>query len=289
MVSRVMPSSSKSVGLQLAGCDLLVGRGHGVLALERYPGGRGAYPPRDAPPARGGDAVPYELPQAPLPVRLRRPGADIDAETMQIHHDKHHQAYVNNLNNALEDRARGQADRGAVREPRRCPRASRTPVRNNGGGHANHSLFWQIMKPGRRRRADRGARPGDQATSSAVRRPFKEAFTKAAATRFGSGWAWLVRQGRQARRHLDAPTRTARSWRANPLARPRRLGARLLPRYQNRRPDYIAAWWNTVNWDEVGRRYEEARGSGTYASPRGQAGDQAIGSEDRRGALRPRR
>jgi Fe-Mn family superoxide dismutase len=181
---------------------------------------------------------------------------------MEIHYTKHHQTYVNNLNAALKDHPAQQnktleqllANLGEL------PEAIRTAVRNNGGGHANHSMFWQIMKP-------QGGSEPTGTLASAIQSElggfaaFKEAFAKAATTRFGSGWAWLVR-GKDGKL---AVTSTANQ--DNPIMEGQTpiLGLDVWEhayylKYQNRRPDYITAWWNTVNWDEVGRRYAAAKG-----------------------------
>jgi superoxide dismutase, Fe-Mn family len=203
----------------------------------------------------------YELP--PLPYDYTALEPYIDEQTMHLHHDKHHNAYVTNLNNALKDRS-GHPDVSAedlVRRLGEVPEAIRAAVRNNGGGHVNHTMFWQIMKP------NGGGEPTG-ALASAIQSAFgsfdalKAAFNDAGVKRFGSGWAWLV---------LDksgtlSVTSTANQ--DNPLT------DGLYPvmgndvwehayylKYQNRRPDYLAAWWNVVNWDEIARRYEHGRSS----------------------------
>ena len=206
----------------------------------------------------------YTLP--PLPYDFGALEPNIDAKTMEIHHGKHHAAYVNNLNAALKDHPghQGKPIEQLIGNLAAVPEAVRTAVRNNGGGHANHSLFWQVMKPGG------GGEPAG-ALGQAITADlggftaFKEAFAKAATTRFGSGWAWLVVRGGKL-----AVTSTANQ--DNPLMDVVDAGQKGTPilgldvwehayylKYQNRRPDYIAAWWNTVNWDEVARRYESAR------------------------------
>ncbi|MCE5228413.1 superoxide dismutase [bacterium] len=204
----------------------------------------------------------YELPALAYGFDALEPY--IDAKTMEIHHDKHHGTYVAKTNDALKDHpelARKSIedlimDLGAV------PEAIRTAIRNHGGGHANHTLFWTIMKPGG------GGKPvGDLA--DAINRDFggfdkfREVFDNAAATRFGSGWAWLaVKDGKL------AVTSTANQ--DSPLMKGivEHDGIPILGldvwehayylKYQNRRPEYIAAWWNVVNWDEVARRFKVA-------------------------------
>jgi superoxide dismutase, Fe-Mn family len=197
----------------------------------------------------------YTLP--PLPYDFGALEPHIDAKTMEIHHGKHHQAYINNLNAALKDHPehQGKPIEQLIANLDALPEGIRTAVRNNGGGHANHSLFWQLMKP---QGGGDPTGPLAQAIASELGGfpAFKEAFTKAATTRFGSGWAWLVKgqDGTLAvtsTPNQDSPIMEGQT----PL-----LGIDVWEhayylKYQNRRPDYIAAWWNTINWDEVNRRY----------------------------------
>lgn len=198
----------------------------------------------------------------PLPYAPDALEPHIDAETMSIHHDKHHQAYVTNLNAALEkapDLA-SQSIEQILANLTAAPEAVRGPIRNNGGGHWNHSLFWQLMGP------NAGGEPSD-AVGAAIRSSFGDFSTfrdqlKAAAVgRFGSGWAWLVRQG-------DKLAITSTPNQDNPLMDGTRPNDVLLGldvwehsyylKYQNRRPEYIDAWWNTVNWSEVAKRYGQS-------------------------------
>jgi Fe-Mn family superoxide dismutase len=180
----------------------------------------------------------------------------IDARTMEIHHTKHHQAYVNNLNAAIE-KAPELASKSLddlMRGINSVPEAVRTAVRNNGGGHWNHSLFWQLMGPGK------GGEPTGKladAIKSAFGdfNKFKGQFAAAGAGRFGSGWAWLVNDGGKL-------SITSTPNQDNPLMEGKTaiLGLDVWEhayylKYQNRRPDYITAWWNVVNWDAVGERY----------------------------------
>jgi Fe-Mn family superoxide dismutase len=203
----------------------------------------------------------YELP--PLPYDYNALEPHIDQQTMQIHHDKHHQTYVTNLNNALADSPdlANQSVEDLIKKLDRVPEASRTAVRNNGGGHANHTLFWQIMAP------NGGGQPSG-ALAEAINSSFgsfdafKEQFTKAATTRFGSGWAWLVVDGSGGLQITSTPNQDS------PLMEGKTpiLGLDVWEhsyylKYQNRRPEYIAAWWNVVNWPEVAKRYEAAKGS----------------------------
>jgi superoxide dismutase, Fe-Mn family len=202
-------------------------------------------------------AAAHVLPQLPYAYDALEP--HIDARTMEIHHTKHHQTYVNNLNAAIEKAPEigGRALDELLLGISRIPEAVRTAVRNNGGGHWNHTLFWQLMGP------KAGGEPSG-GLADAIRRgfgdfaKFKEQFGAAAAARFGSGWVWLVRDG-------DRLTITSTPNQDNPLmdGRPARdilLGLDVWEhayylKYQNRRPDYVAAWWNVVNWPAVAKRY----------------------------------
>ncbi|MCZ7542349.1 MAG: superoxide dismutase [Anaerolineae bacterium] len=201
----------------------------------------------------------HELPALPYAYDALEP--HIDARTMEIHHTKHHQAYVNNLNAALEKHPdlQSRALEDLLREINSVPEDIRTAVRNNGGGHANHSLFWEIMGPANRLS---GFGPTG-ALSSALNdtfgsfENFQSQFTTAASTRFGSGWAWLVVSSGGVLKvystaNQDSPFMDGDA----PI-----LGLDVWEhayylKYQNRRPDYITEWWNTVNWAEVMRRYE---------------------------------
>ena len=201
----------------------------------------------------------YTVPPLPYPPNALEP--HIDARTMEIHHDKHHAAYVTNLNNALKDHPdhQGKPIEELIANLDALPESIRGAVRNNGGGHYNHSLFWQIMKPGG------GGEPTGtlaQAIESELGgfAKLKEAINKAGATRFGSGWAWLVvgKDGKLAvtsTPNQDSPIMEG----IKPV-----LGVDVWEHayylhYQNRRPDYLNAWWNTVNWAEVETRYQDAK------------------------------
>ena len=197
----------------------------------------------------------HEVP--PLPYAYNALEPHIDEQTMRIHHDKHHAAYVNNLNAALEKAPELQSKSvdDLVRGINTVPEEIRTAVRNNGGGHANHTMFWEIMGPGK------GGTPSgplaDAITSSfGSFDSFKEQFAKAAVGRFGSGWAWLIDAGGKL-----AIESTANQ--DNPMMEGRRpiMGVDVWEhayylKYQNRRPDYIGAWWNVVNWDAVAKRFK---------------------------------
>jgi len=196
----------------------------------------------------------FTLPNLPYAFDALEP--HIDAQTMQIHHGKHHQAYVNNLNAAIE-KAPELADKSLddlMRGINSVPESVRTAVRNNGGGHWNHSMFWQIMGPGK------GGEPTGK-LADAIKSAFgdfakfKEQFAAAAAGRFGSGWAWLVNDGSKL-------SITSTPNQDNPLMEGKNaiLGLDVWEhayylKYQNKRPDYVTAWWNVVNWDEVAKRF----------------------------------
>lgn len=200
----------------------------------------------------------FELPALPYEHNALEP--HIDTTTMQIHHGKHHQAYVTNLNNAV---AGTPAERMSIEDI--CKNISQYPaaVRNNGGGHYNHSLFWTVMGPGK------GGNPaGDLAAAIDAAfgslDAFKTQFAQAAATRFGSGWAWLIvgADGKLAitsTPNQDNPLMDIAEVKGTPI-----LGLDVWEHayylhYQNRRPDYVTAFWNVVNWDEVARRLQLAR------------------------------
>src|SRR5512140_418416 len=196
----------------------------------------------------------FELP--PLPYAPDALEPYIDRMTMEIHHGKHHQAYVTNLNKALESAPNWQnrSIEEILAGINDLPESIRTAVRNNGGGHANHSMFWRIMGP------KKGGQPsGDLAqaingTFGSFEK-FKEVFTAAATTRFGSGWAWLVMSGGK----LDVYSTANQD---SPIMEGKKpvLGLDVWEhayylKYQNRRPEYITAWWNVVSWDEVSRHF----------------------------------
>ncbi|MHC4549772.1 MAG: superoxide dismutase [Planctomycetota bacterium] len=200
----------------------------------------------------------YELPGLPYPHDALEP--HIDARTMEIHHGKHHQAYVNNLNKALESHpdlaAKGIEE--LIADLHVIPDAIRNAVRNNGGGHANHSMFWTLMGP------NKGGEPtgglSDAINSTFGSFPaFQEKFAAAAATRFGSGWAWLVKHdgGLEvlSTPNQDSPLMEGKT----PI-----LGLDVWEhayylKYQNRRPEYVAAWWSVVDWDAVAARFTGTR------------------------------
>jgi len=196
----------------------------------------------------------YKLPELPYAYDALEP--HFDKETMNIHHTKHHNAYITNVNNALEgnEELQSKSVEDLISNMDAIPENIRTAVRNNGGGHANHSLFWELLSP------DGGGNPSGTLAEAIAKKfgsfdKFKEEFAKAGATRFGSGWAWLVLNDGEleimSTPNQDSPLMEGKT----PL-----LGLDVWEHayylnYQNRRPDYISAFWNVVNWDEVARRY----------------------------------
>jgi Fe-Mn family superoxide dismutase len=201
----------------------------------------------------------HELPALPYSFDALEP--HIDAQTMEIHHDRHHATYVNNLNDALSGHA-SLADKSVeelISNLDEVPESIRTAVRNNGGGHANHTLFWEILSPnGGGAPTGEVAKAIDDAFGSFDQ--FKEAFTDAALKRFGSGWAWLVVKNGSlevtSTPNQDSPLMEG----AQPI-----LGLDVWEhayylKYQNKRPEYVKAFWNVVNWEEVNKRYLAAVG-----------------------------
>lgn len=202
--------------------------------------------------------MPYQLPKLPYSYDALEP--HIDARTMEIHHTKHHQTYINNVNAALEKypALAEKSVQDLIRDLNAVPEDIRTVVRNNGGGHANHSLFWTIMAP------KAGGEPSGE-LAEAIKSAFggfdsfKDQFSKAAAGRFGSGWAWLSVDGGKlavtSTPNQDSPLSEG----LTPI-----LGLDVWEHayylnYQNRRPDYIAAWWNVVNWKQVASNYASSK------------------------------
>ena len=199
----------------------------------------------------------FELPALPYASDALEP--NIDKQTMEIHHDKHHAAYVNNLNAALE----GKGDVGSIEDI--CKNISKHPVavRNNGGGHYNHSLFWTVMGPnGGGNPSGELANAIDDAFNSFDK--FKEDFSKAGVTRFGSGWAWLIvgADGKLAvtsTPNQDNPLMDITEVKGTPILGMDVWEHAYYLKYQNKRPDYIAAFFNTVNWDEVSKLFANAK------------------------------
>jgi Fe-Mn family superoxide dismutase len=200
----------------------------------------------------------FELPKLPYAYDALEP--HIDAKTMEIHHTKHHNTYVTKLNDALKgnEELLSKSVEEVISNLDAVPENVRTAVRNNGGGHANHSLFWTILSP------NGGGQPSGELADAINQKfgsfeKFKEEFSAAAAGRFGSGWAWLVVNNGQlevtSTPNQDSPLMEGKT----PI-----LGLDVWEhayylKYQNRRPDYIQAFWNVVNWDEVAKRYSAAK------------------------------
>ena len=197
----------------------------------------------------------YQLPKLPYPNDALEP--HIDAKTMEIHHDKHHQAYITNLNKAIEGKPdlEGKPIEDLIANLSALPDDIRTAVRNNGGGHANHSFFWQIMGP------NGGGEPSGKLADDIKATfgsfdAFKEKLAEAGVKRFGSGWAWLIKNKGGKLEIISTANQDSPLMDGNtPL-----LGVDVWEhayylKYQNRRPDYLKAWWNTVNWPEVSNRY----------------------------------
>jgi len=200
--------------------------------------------------------MPFTLPPLPYPANALEP--HIDARTMEIHHGKHHQAYVTNLNTALEKAPdqQGKPIEKILSGLNSVPEAVRTAVRNNGGGHWNHTLFWEIMGP------NAGGTPGGKLAQGITSsfgdfEKFKEQFAAAGAGRFGSGWVWLLHEGGKlsitSTPNQDNPLMDGKSPQSVLLGLDVWEHAYYL-NYQNRRPDYIKAWWNVVNWKAVEKR-----------------------------------
>jgi Fe-Mn family superoxide dismutase len=199
----------------------------------------------------------HQLP--PLPYDYAALEPHIDEATMHFHHDKHHQAYVNNLNAAIEKHPE-LANRPAeelLRKLDSVPEDVRTTVRNNGGGHVNHTMFWQIMKP------KGGGEPTGKIADQIKKdfgsfEDFKKQFNETTAKQFGSGWGWLIYDGGKLKiittANQDSPFMQGHF----PILGNDVWEHAYYLKYQNKRPDYLAAWWNTVNWDEINKRFEVA-------------------------------
>ena len=199
--------------------------------------------------------MPFTLP--PLPYAFDALEPNIDKLTMEIHHGKHHNAYVTNLNKALEsapELANKTLEELLANNCAIVPEAIRTAVRNNGGGHINHSMFWTIMGPGGGKAPVGNVGQAITGTFGSFD-AFKEKFNAAGAARFGSGWAWLLKSGDKieitSTANQDSPVMEGKS----PVMGLDVWEHAYYLKYQNRRPDYMAAWWNVVNWEEVEKRF----------------------------------
>ncbi len=200
----------------------------------------------------------YELPPLPYPYEALEP--TIDTQTMQLHHDKHHQAYITNVNNALKDHAAlaAMSPTDLIKNLSQVPEAARTAVRNNGGGHVNHTMFWEIMTPGG------PAQPTGELAQAITRAfggfdDFKKQFAAAGVARFGSGWVWLVADGGTlsivSTPNQDNPMMEGKT----PILGNDVWEHAYYLNYQNRRPDYLAAWFAVVNWNKVAELYAAAK------------------------------
>jgi len=199
----------------------------------------------------------FTLPPLPFPSDALEP--NIDKMTMEIHHGKHHAAYVNNLNKALESAPQlvgNKIEELLAKNLAIVPEAIKTAVRNNGGGHYNHTLFWEILNPaGKPGTAPVGALAGAINSTFGSFDTFKEKFAAAGATRFGSGWAWLIKNGGKleiiSTANQDSPLMEGHF----PVIGLDVWEHAYYLKYQNRRPDYIAAWWNVINWKVADERF----------------------------------
>jgi Fe-Mn family superoxide dismutase len=201
----------------------------------------------------------FELPALPYEYNALEPY--IDEQTMHLHHDKHHATYVTNLNNALQGtQFENSSVEDVIRNLNAVPENVRTAVRNNGGGHANHSMFWEIMTPGGSQQPTGALAAAINATFGGLDQ-FKAAFNDAGAKRFGSGWAWLVlgSDGKLSvisTANQDSPLMDGQF----PVFGNDVWEHAYYLKYQNRRADYLAAWWNVLNWDKVAQRYQQGGG-----------------------------
>jgi superoxide dismutase, Fe-Mn family len=202
----------------------------------------------------------FEVPSLPYDYSALEPY--IDTQTMQLHHDKHHAAYVNNLNAALKDNSQlaSMSVDDVLRHINDVPDSVRTAVRNNGGGHSNHSMFWQIMAP------NAGGQPSG-ALANAINSTFgsfdafKAQFNDAGVKRFGSGWAWLILDQSGKLQVISSANQDSPLMDGNyPVMGNDVWEHAYYLKYQNRRPDYLNAWWNVVNWDAVANRYAQGGG-----------------------------
>jgi Fe-Mn family superoxide dismutase len=202
----------------------------------------------------------FEVP--PLPYDYNALEPYIDTQTMQLHHDKHHAAYVNNLNAALQNAPQFAAlpIEQLIQRLNEVPDTIRTAVRNNGGGHLNHSMFWQIMTP------NGGGQPSGE-LGNAINSTFgsfdqfKAAFNDAGVKRFGSGWAWLILDKNGSLQVISTANQDSPLTDGSfPIMGNDVWEHAYYLKYQNRRPDYLNAWWNVVNWSEIEKRYQQAKG-----------------------------
>jgi Fe-Mn family superoxide dismutase len=202
--------------------------------------------------------VAYELPSLPYDYAALEPY--IDEATMKLHHDKHHQGYVTNLNGAVEKHPElgKKTPEELLKDLAGVPEDVRTAVRNNGGGHVNHTMFWQIMKP-------KGGGEPSGAIAAQIKadfgsfEDFKKKFNEATAKQFGSGWGWVIFEGGKLKVVTSANQDNPISQGHYPILGNDVWEHAYYLKYQNKRADYLAAWWNLVNWDEVNKRFETAK------------------------------
>ncbi|MBD2353324.1 superoxide dismutase [Tolypothrix sp. FACHB-123] len=238
----------------------LLAVGTGTLALEGCASAEQSPSGSQTSPEPKPDTTTGAIQLPPLPYAYDALEPHIDARTMQFHHDKHHAAYVKNLNAALEKypQLKSRSVEDLLRQLDRVPEDIRKTVRNNGGGHVNHSMFWQIMKP-------QGGGEPTGAIASAIKEnfgsfaDFKKQFNAAGAAQFGSGWVWLVRNKTG---KLEVTTTanqdTPLSQGLYPILGNDVWEHAYYLNYQNRRADYLEAWWNVLNWDEINKRFADA-------------------------------
>jgi Fe-Mn family superoxide dismutase len=253
LAEKLCESAVALISLQPASCRLL--QAGSLRSPGQIPGCTQSLPLTRRLPGETFRIMAYELPKLPYAYDALEP--HIDARTMEIHHTKHHQTYITNVNNALKDKPdlASKSVEDLIKDLNSVPEEIRTVVRNNGGGHANHSFFWKIMGP--KAGGEPSGKLGDDIKSTfGSFDAFKEKFAAAGAGRFGSGWAWLIKNKSGKLEVISTPNQDSPLMEGNtPL-----LGVDVWEHayylnYQNRRPDYIKAWWNVVNWDEVAKGY----------------------------------
>ena len=200
----------------------------------------------------------FELPKLPYDYAALEP--TIDEATMKLHHDKHHQAYITNLNAAIEKHPElgSKSAEDLIADLNALPEDVRGPIRNNGGGHVNHTMFWEIMKPGG------GGEPTGKISEHIKKdfgsfEGFKKQFNEAGVKQFGSGWAWLVSKGGKLTIISTANQDSPLSQNLFPILGNDVWEHAYYLKYNNRRPDYLAAWWNVINWDEVNKRFDKIK------------------------------
>ena len=200
----------------------------------------------------------FELPKLPYDYAALEP--TIDEATMKLHHDKHHQAYITNLNAAIEKHPElgSKSAEDLIADLNALPEDVRGPIRNNGGGHVNHTMFWEIMKPGG------GGEPTGKISEHIKKdfgsfEDFKKQFNEAGVKQFGSGWAWLVSKGGKLTIISTANQDSPLSQNLFPILGNDVWEHAYYLKYNNRRPDYLAAWWNVINWDEVNKRFDKIK------------------------------